>query len=157
MVSQPTFDPTSDTNTKSFLRNSGMDYPPCVLELKYGKAGIPVLFSHHASTRRTLPLMTAMPCLSVSDTVSWIFSQNFQLPVQKCRWCLPQKATWASARVLVCLLSCLVTSFIASLHCTSKWVQTVVNRAADLSMQASFEEVKALPHSSAQGEVSIHT
>ena len=55
------------------------------------------------------------------------------------------------------LLSCLVTSFIASLKCTSKWVQTVVNRAADLSMQAAFEEVKALPHSSAQGEVSIHT
>ena len=26
MVSQPTFDPTSDTHTKSFLRNSGMDY-----------------------------------------------------------------------------------------------------------------------------------
>ena len=30
----------------------------------------------------------------------------------------------------------LVTSFIASLQCTSKWVQTVVNSAADLSMQA---------------------
>ena len=25
-VSQPTFDPTSDTHTKSFLPNSGMDY-----------------------------------------------------------------------------------------------------------------------------------
>ena len=25
-VSQPTFDPTSDAHTKSFLRNSGMDY-----------------------------------------------------------------------------------------------------------------------------------
>ena len=55
------------------------------------------------------------------------------------------------------LLSCLDTSFIACLQCTSKWVQTVVNRAADLSMQAAVEEVKALPHSSAQGEVSIHT
>ena len=44
--------------------------------------------------------MTAMPCLSVSDTVLWIFSQTFQLPVQKCRWCLCQKATWASSHVL---------------------------------------------------------
>ena len=53
----------------------------CVLELKYGKAGIPVFFSHQGSTRRTLPLMTATPCLSVSDTVSWIFWQKFHLPV----------------------------------------------------------------------------
>ena len=40
---------------------------------------------------------------------------------------------------------------------TGAWVQAVVNRAADYSMQASFEEVKALPHLSSQREVSIHT
>ena len=53
--------------------------------------------------------------------------------------------------MIIHVLSGLVTSFIASLQCTSKWVQTVVNRAADLPMQAAVEEVKALPHSSAQG------
>ena len=78
----------------------------CVLELKYSKAGIPIFFSHQASTWRTLPLMTDMPCF---DTVLWIFWHNFHLPVQKrCvvrapferRWCLHQKATWISSRVL---------------------------------------------------------
>ena len=57
----------------------------CVLELKYGKARIPVFFSHQAFTRRMLPLMTAAPCLLVSDTVSWIFWQNFHLPVLMAR------------------------------------------------------------------------
>ena len=31
-----------------------------------------------------------------------------------------------------------------------------VNRTVDLSIQAAVEEVKALPHYSAQGEVSVH-
>ena len=80
----------------------------CVLELKYGKAGIPVFFSHQASTGRTLPLMNTMPCLSVSKTVSWIFWQLSSSCTErtwcegpfKCCWCLHQKATWASSRVL---------------------------------------------------------
>ena len=33
----------------------------------------------------------------------------------------------------------------------------LVNTAADRSMQAAVEEVKGLPHYSAQGEVSVHT
>ena len=52
----------------------------CVLELKYGKAGIPVFFSQQASTRRTLPLMTTTPCLSVRHCFV-DFWQNFDLPV----------------------------------------------------------------------------
>ena len=52
-----------------------------VLELKCGKAGIPIFFSHQASTRRTLILMTAMPCLSVSDAALWFFWHSFRLPV----------------------------------------------------------------------------
>ena len=73
-VSQPTFDPASAPHAKFFLRNSGMDYFKSLCAgMKCNKAGIQIFFSHQASTRRKLPLLTATPCSSLSDTASTIF------------------------------------------------------------------------------------
>ena len=69
------------TSSLSFKTVVWMISSRCVLELKYSKAGgIPIFFSHQASTQRTLTLMTATPCLSVSDAALWIFWQSFRLP-----------------------------------------------------------------------------
>ena len=57
----------------------------------------------------------------------------------------------------------LLSTFLCShmLHCLftvyqQKGYRQLVNRTADLSMQAAVEAVKALPHYFAQGVVSVH-
>ena len=48
------------------------------------------------------------------------------------------------------MLDCLFTVY------QQNGYRQLVNRTADLSMQAAVKEVKALPHYSSQGEVSVH-
>ena len=65
----------------------------CVLELKYGKAGVSVFFSHQASRRRTLPLMTAMPCSSAGERHCFVdlltqFSSSCTCGMSRSPWVL---------------------------------------------------------------------